>query len=128
MRPNFSSPWYLSFLRGIVTTMTNPSPGGDDTIDFQGIVEATAPLMELADRMGWPKTWLTCDHCGEYAWRVPPHIFEPCPLVVETMQTAGLKMDAERNQAIATGVAMRQQMEAFQAFVDEHMRGEDDDE
>lgn len=82
--------------------------------------------MRLADEMGWPKVWLTCDHCGEYAWRVPPHIFDPCPFVVETIEAAGLKMDAERNQAIQAGVMMRDQLEAFRKWMDRQMGGEEE--
>lgn len=115
MRPNFSPSSYLRFFRGMVTPMTNPSPR---PFDHQELVEATAPLMELADRMGWPQEWLICDHCGEHSWRIPPHVFDPCPLVVETIQTAGLKMDAERNQAIAAGHALREQLDAFRGWID----------
>lgn len=110
----------------MVTTMTNPSPNAKPPYELQGVVEATQPLMRLADEMGWPKQWLICQHCGEHGWRVPPHIFDPCPLVVETMEAAGLKMDAERNQAIQSGVAMRDQLDLFRQWLGREMQGEEE--
>jgi hypothetical protein len=93
--------------------------------EWQEIVESMEPLGMLADLLGWPRQWIVCPHCGEHSWRIPPHLFEPCPLVVDAAQTAGLKMDAERNQAIRSAQTLENQWRAFEEYI-RKMAGEEE--
>jgi hypothetical protein len=120
---------HLRFLRGMVTPMgTNPRPNEKLSPELRSAVEAMVPLVTLAEEMGWPKQWLVCDHCGEYSWCFPPHIFDPCPMVVETVKAAGLKMDTERNQMISSGIMLREQMDQFKRWVDSATDTDPEDE
>lgn len=65
-------------------------------------------LSEFADEHGLPKQWIVCPSCQRQAWVVPPHGFEPCPLVLEMAQQLGLKLDAERMAAIRTGIGVEE--------------------
>lgn len=78
---------------------------------------------ELADRWGCPRIWVTCVHCGAQRWRLPPHNMNPCPLVKQMADSAGMKFDAERNLSIRSGQQLEQvsrffeqQFEQFQQF------------
>ena len=84
----------------------------DDVLDFYGKINL------LADSLGWPDEWIICPHCSAYSWRLPPHVFEACPILVEMTQSAGLKMDAERTAAIRSGITMEKQFEALQNFLE----------
>jgi hypothetical protein len=89
-----------------------------DAGPYQELVEGFRPTNELADGMGWPSQWLVCGHCGAWSWRLPPHTFDPCPLVVEAAQSQGMKMDAERSMAIRAGINFEKQAQAFQDWVE----------
>ena len=110
----------------MVTTMTNPSPNSKLTPELQEAIAATLPLMAMANALGYPEEWIVCDHCGAYGWRIPPHVYDPCPLVVQTVEAAGLKMDTERNQTIAAGLAMREHLEHFQKWMEREIGGDDE--
>lgn len=78
---------------------------------------------EVGDRFRLPREWIHCAHCGAYAWRLPPHGLDPCPLVVEITESAGLKLDAERSTAIRSGV----QIEELSRLLKLQIEGEDDE-
>lgn len=65
-------------------------------------------LTAMADLCGLPREWRACAHCGEQNWVLPPHGLEPCPLVVQTMEQLGLKIDAERTMALRTGIGIEE--------------------
>ncbi len=69
-----------------------------------------AAMDALAESWGLPRTWLTCPHCGQFSWRIPPH---------------GLKFDAERSSAIRLGVHMEEMTRAVRQWTEEE---EDDDD
>lgn len=62
----------------------------------------------MAEEWDIPKQWIVCPTCGAQTWVLPPHAHEPCPLVLETMQQFGLKLDAERMAAIRTGIGVEE--------------------
>ena len=78
-----------------------------------------------AEELGLPKEWRVCAHCGEQSWRFPPHLLNPCPFVVEMAEAAGMKMDAERMQAVRAGVNIEAITGLIQGAILEH--GEEDD-
>ncbi len=78
----------------------------------------------LAESWGLPRTWLTCPHCGQFSWRLPPHGFQSCPIVVKVAEATGMKFDAERSSAIRLGVHMEEMTRAVRAWTEE----EEDDE
>jgi hypothetical protein len=81
-------------------------------------------LDRLADAFALPRQWIVCGHCGAWGWRVPPHGFtEPCPLVIQMTETAGLKFDAERSTTIRAGIQMEEITRALR-----NMTGEEEDE
>lgn len=84
---------------------------------------AWAEWDKIGDRFRLPREWVHCTHCGAYSWRIPPHALDPCPLVVEMSESAGLKMDAERTTAIKSGV----QLEEFMRMMQQQL-GQGDDE
>lgn len=94
---------------------------------FEPVLELYGPINKLADVLGWPKDWIVCPHCSAHSWRIPPHTFDPCPLIVEMSESAGLKMDAERSTAIRAGVTMERQMEALQQLLASTYEEEEDE-
>jgi hypothetical protein len=80
---------------------------------------------DIANTCGLPRIWLCCPHCGAQSWRLPPHVFEPCPLVIEMAQSEGLKIDAERMTAVRAGVQIETVLKAMQEALSED---EDEDE
>ena len=82
-------------------------------------------LDSLAARIGFPKAMYVCDHCGAAGWRMPPHMFEPCPIVLAMSEAAGLKIDAERATTIKAGIQME---EAFRMLQEMHGIHEEEDE
>jgi hypothetical protein len=94
--------------------------------EYRAVVEAFQPTNAMADAMGWPAQWLICQHCGEWSWRLPPHIFDPCPLVVDAAQTQGLKMDAERSMAVRAGINFEKQAQAFTEYMGRLLDEEDE--
>lgn len=77
---------------------------------------------DLADSFDLPREWVVCSHCGQQGWRFPPHQFDPCPLVLQMAEVAGLKYDAER----ATSVRMGVHMEELTRMMRQQMEDEDD--
>jgi hypothetical protein len=75
--------------------------------------------MQLADELGLPAEWRVCTHCGEQSWRLAPHMFDPCPFVVEMANSAGLKFDAERMTAIRAGAHMEEMTRIYRALSEE---------
>jgi hypothetical protein len=79
---------------------------------------------QAADELGVPEQWVVCPLCGKQAWRLPPHGYaEPCPIVVDMAEAAGLKFDAERNAMIRVG----QQMEQMGETVRKHLDPDEED-
>jgi hypothetical protein len=76
---------------------------------------------EWMNEMGFPRKWVVCPSCSAMNWRIPPHNFESCPLVLKAAEAAGLKFDAERNMAVRTGV----HMEELTRLIREQMEGEE---
>ena len=62
----------------------------------------------IAHSAGLPLEWKACACCNETSWVFPPHGSQPCPLVVQIAEQLGLKFDAERMQAVRTGVNMEE--------------------
>lgn len=110
---------------GIVTGVLRKFANRKLNPEIREIIEATRPMKEIADAQGWPKQWIVCPHCGQFSWRFPPHLFDPCPLVVEAAQVQGLKLDTERNSALRNSAALEAQLAAFQAYLDD-LGGEDE--
>lgn len=111
--------------RGMFTPMgKNPQPRL--TEEMQSVVDGLRPMIDLGIALGWPQEWRVCDHCGEHSWMIPPHVFDPCPMVIDAMHTAGMKMDAERMQAVKAGLVMQDQMQALKTFLQQ--MGEGDEE
>lgn len=94
--------------------------------EFEEFVEQAQQLATLADAMGWPPEWIVCPACAEYAWRLPPHLFSPCPLLSQTANSMGLKLDAERMTAVRTGAALERQGEVLEKLF--RTQFDDDDE
>lgn len=63
---------------------------------------------EMAKEWKLPKQWIICPSCGQQSWVLPPHGHDACPLVLETVQQLGLKLDAERMAAIRTGLGVEE--------------------
>ena len=63
-------------------------------------------LNHMARTLGLPKVMYTCEHCGAAGWRYPPHLFEPCPIVLTISESEGLRLDAERSSTIKAGIQM----------------------
>lgn len=63
-------------------------------------------LNNMARKLGLPKVMYICEHCGGSGWRYPPHLFEPCPIMLAISESAGLKLDAERSATIKAGIQM----------------------
>ncbi len=84
----------------------------------------------MADLADLPEQWLVCPMCAEFSWRIPPHGFKPCPLAVETAESTGMKLDAERMTAVRAGVHLEQMSKAMRQYMEEHglQEEEDDDE
>lgn len=66
--------------------------------------------------------------CAEFFWRLPPHGFNPCPLVAGMAEATGLKLDAERMTAVKAGVHLESMGAAMRAFIEEHGLEEEDEE
>lgn len=98
------------------------------TPEMQAVADAYDPITALADYLGWPDDWVVCPSCSAHSWRMPPHIFDPCPMLVEMAQSAGLKMDAERSAAIRTGVTLEAQAQALQRLFEQAFGDSEDDE
>ena len=62
----------------------------------------------MGDAAGLPRKVFVCEHCGESGWRMPPHLFGPCPVVEAMTEAAGLKIDAERATTIKAGIHMEE--------------------
>ena len=69
----------------------------------------------LGDELSLPRQWVACPNCGQQGWRIPPHAFEPCPLVVQTAEAAGMKFDADRMAALRLGVQAEELTKLFKA-------------
>lgn len=95
------------------------------TSEMQAVADAYDPIIALADYLGWPDDWVVCPSCSAHSWRMPPHIFDPCPMLVEMAQSAGLKMDAERSAAIRSGVTLEAQAQALQKLFEQAFEDED---
>ena len=91
--------------------------------------QATDPQwMEMdrtCDSFGLPRQWIVCPHCGQQSWRLPPHGFDPCPIIQAVAETAGMKFEAERSTSIRAGVQMEEMTRALRMMVEEP---EEDDE
>lgn len=80
-------------------------------------------LNSIADQYELPDLWIYCPMCGAQGWRLPPHgILEPCPMVKEMYESAGLKFDAERSTALRMGIGMEEAARAMRRM----MEGEDE--
>lgn len=75
-----------------------------------------------ADAWGLPRQWIVCPHCGQQSWRIPPHVFEPCPLVTQTAESLGMRFEAERSTALRGGV----HIEELTRLMREHFGEEDE--
>lgn len=91
----------------------------------EDIREHVTNMNILSDAMKLPYTMIICDHCGAAGWRYPPHFQEPCPLVVAISESAGLKIDAERQTTIRAGIQME---EAFRLLREMHGMEEEEEE
>ena len=108
----------MSDLHGKFATVTEQILSDEATAEW-------SQSMQLADELGLPNEWRVCTHCGEQSWRLAPHMFDPCPFVVEMAETAGLKFDAERMTAIRAGMQMEQMTKIF---LENYAEGEDEEE
>lgn len=93
---------------------------------FADYIEKAIQLGELSDAMGWPAEWIICPACAQHSWRLPPHIFNPCPLLSQTADSMGLKLDAERMTAVRSGTAVERQLEMMEKLFRSQF-GEDED-
>lgn len=84
-----------------------------------------AQMDALADTFALPRQWIVCPHCGQQSWRLPPHAFEPCPVVSSMAETAGLKFDAERSSAVRMGVHMEEMTRALRQMFEEEEADDD---
>lgn len=94
--------------------------------DLADFVIAQKPLLAMANAMGWPKQWIICPSCAAHSWRIPPHLFDGCPVILQMSNSAGLKLDAERTHAVRAGITMERQMEILQELVNKQI-GDDDE-
>jgi hypothetical protein len=94
---------------------------------FEDFMEATGPLVELSEVMGWPKQWMICPACSQQSWVIPPHLFSPCPLLEDAAGSMGLKIDAERMTAVRAGNAMERQFEVLSKLFEDRLEDEEDE-
>ena len=86
---------------------------------YQALGRYYAERNEMAKQWELPREWVICPHCAEQSWVLPPHANEPCPLLVQTMEQFGMKLDAERMMAVRAGVSMEEAMRRAQELEDE---------
>lgn len=82
-------------------------------------LEPWMQLDSMADLMDLPREWIVCPACAEFFWRFPPHGFNPCPFAVGMVESAGLKLDAERMTAVRAGVHLEEMSKAVRKHIDE---------
>lgn len=92
------------------------------------IPRATDPewkaMDDMADTFGLPRQWIVCPMCGQQSWRLPPHGFDPCPIVAAVAEATGLKADAERSTALRLGVHMEETTKALRQMMDDEEEDE----
>ncbi len=80
---------------------------------------AWAELDATCDTWGLPRQWIVCPHCGQQSWRLPPHGFEPCPIVAAMAELGGMKLEADRSTSIRAGVQMEEMTRALRLMVED---------
>jgi hypothetical protein len=86
-------------------------------------------LNAMAIEWDLPQAWVVCPHCGEQAWVMPPHGMEPCPLIVQTAEQLGTRIDAERMMAVRTGINIEEMSKQIRTLTAEQFGlDEEDDE
>ena len=78
-----------------------------------------ATMDKQCDEFGLPRQWIVCPNCGAQSWRLPPHGFESCPIVIQMAESAGMKFDAERSSALRLGVHMEEMTRAVRQMQEE---------